>query len=180
MEASQGTERGKEGGEEIAFAFRRHARELYRFCLRRTGNAARADEALGEVFLQACTRQEEIDFQTGSLRAWLYGVARNVLHNQRREEQRQEATALRLTDLQRRAAEDASEELARRQVAQTLLCCLGALPEAQRQVVVLCVLGDRSYEAAASDLNVPVGTVRSRLYRARLSLALAVRAADGP
>jgi RNA polymerase sigma factor (sigma-70 family) len=179
MEASQGTERVEESKAEIAFAFRRYARELYRFCLRRTGNAARADEALGEVFLQACTHQEEIDFRAASLRGWLYGVARNVLHNQWREEQRQQATALRLTDLQRRAAEDASEEYARRQVTETLLCCLGALPEAQRQVVVLCVLGDCSYETVAGDLNVPIGTVRSRLYRARLSLALAVRAADG-
>lgn len=177
MEASP--ERVEEGREEIASAFRHHARELYRFCLRWTGNPARAEEALGEVFLQACTHQKDIDFGSDSLRPWLYGVARNVLHNQRREEQRQEATALRLTDLQRRTAEDAGEEFARRQVAQTLLCCLGALPETQRQVVVLCVLGDRSYEAAASALNVPVGTVRSRLNRARLSLALAVRAADG-
>jgi RNA polymerase sigma factor (sigma-70 family) len=179
MEASQGSEQVGEGNAEIASAFRHYARELYRFCLRWTGNAARAEEALAEVFLQACTHQEEIDFGSGSLRAWLYGVARNVLQNQRREEQRQQATALRLVDLQRRAAEDAGEEFARRQVAQTLLCCLGSLPEAQRQVVVLCVLGDRSYEAAARDLDVPIGTVRSRLYRARLSLALAVRAADG-
>ena len=179
MEASQGSERVAEGNDEIAAAFRRYAGELYRFCLRWTGNPARAEEALAEVFLQACTRQEEIEFGSAPLRPWLYGVARNVLHNQRREEQRQLATALRLTDLHRRSADDAGEEFARRQATQTLLCCLEALPEAQRQVVVLCVLGDRSYEAAASDLNVPIGTVRSRLYRARLSLALAVRAADG-
>jgi len=179
MEASHSRGEAEEGGERIAAAFRRHAEELYRFCLRLTGSPARADEALGEIFLQACARQDEIDFGSGPLRPWLYGVARNVLHNQRREEQRQRATALRLRDLQRRVAEDAGEEYARRQATQTLLCSLDALPEAQRQVVVLCVLDDRSYEAAANDLNVPVGTVRSRLYRARLNLALAVRAADG-
>ena len=179
MEASHTTGRRGEDGEEIASAFRSHARELYRFCLRLTGNPTRADEALGEVFMQVCARRQEIDFGSRPLRPWLYGIARNVLLNQWREEQRQQATALRLTDLHRRSAEDAGEEFARRQVTQTLLCSLGALPEEQRQVVVLCVFDDRSYEAAASDLNVPVGTVRSRLYRARLSLALAVRAADG-
>jgi DNA-directed RNA polymerase specialized sigma24 family protein len=60
-----------------------------------------------------------------------------------------------------------------------LVGSLGALPEGQREVAALCLLGDSSYEAAASELEVPVGTVRSRLYRARLSLALAVRGADG-
>jgi len=178
MEASHGTGGVEEGKERIATAFRRHAQELYQFCLRLTGSPVRADEALGEVFLQACKRQGEIDLGSGPLRPWLYGVARNVLHNQRREEQRQRATALRLTAFHRRSAEDAGEEYARRQATQTLLCSLDALPEAQRQVVVLCVFDDRSYEAAARVLEIPVGTVRSRLYRARLNLALAVHGVD--
>jgi RNA polymerase sigma factor (sigma-70 family) len=180
MDSSGGNgQRGDGDGDAIATAFRRYASELYRFCLRFTGNHGRAEEALGEVFLQACRRQEELDFASRPMRPWLYGVARNVLQNQRRVEQRQQAAARSLKDLNRRAAEDAGEELARRQTTEDLIGSLGALPKAQRQVVVLCVLDDRSYEAAASDLNVPVGTVRSRLYRARLSLALAVRAADG-
>jgi DNA-directed RNA polymerase specialized sigma24 family protein len=54
-----------------------------------------------------------------------------------------------------------------------------ALPQGQREVVSLCLLGGRSYEAAAVDLKVPIGTVRSRLARARLSLAHAVRTANG-
>jgi RNA polymerase sigma-70 factor, ECF subfamily len=179
MDASGGNGQTGGGGDEIAAAFRRHASELYRFCLRLTGDQNQAEEALGEVFLQACKRQEELDFVSRSMRPWLYAVARNVLHNQRREEQRQQAAARGLKELDRRVAEDASEELARRQATEALIGSLGALPKAQRQVIVLCVLDDRSYEAAASDLNVPVGTIRSRLYRARLRLALAVRNADG-
>lgn len=179
MAVSRGRKHDQGGRDEIAVAFRCHAGELYGFCLRLTGNTARAEEALGEVFLEACRQREEIDFDSRPARPWLYAVARNVLHNQRRVEQRQEATASSLKDLHLHFSEDASEELARRQATRTLIGSLIALPEAQRKVVVLCVLADRSYEAAASDLNVPVGTVRSRLNRARHSLALAVRAADG-
>ncbi len=163
----------------FACAYRRHGKELYRFCLRRLGNPGAAEEALATVFLEAWRRREEVDFSSRPMRPWLFGVARNVVRNQRRAQHRQEVTVRNLEHLHRRHAEDPSEELARRQVADALICSLGALPDGQRQVVSLCLLGDRSYEAAADDLKVPVGTVRSRLYRARLNLALAVRVADG-
>jgi RNA polymerase sigma factor (sigma-70 family) len=166
-------------GEEFARLYQCHARELFRFCLRRVGNPAGAEEVLATVFLEAWRRRNEVDFTCKPAQPWLYGVARNVLRNQHRAQQRREVTLRNLEYLQQHYADDPSEELARRQTARALVGSLEALPQAQREVVSLCLFSGRSYEAAAMDLKVPVGTVRSRLSRARLNLARAVRLADG-
>jgi RNA polymerase sigma factor (sigma-70 family) len=168
-----------EEGKSFSCAYRSYADELYRFCLRQTGDRALAEEVSATVFLEAWRRYEEVDFSSRPIRPWLYGVARNVLRNQRRAQLRQEEAIRDLGQLNRRYADDPSEELARREVTCALVCSLESLTEGQRQVVNLCLLGDSSYEAAAGDLEVPVGTVRSRLARARLNLTLAVRAASG-
>lgn len=174
--------RGGDGDERerVAFtrAYRRYSDELYRYCLPRIGNPATAEEVLATVFLEAWRRRHEVDFTSRPIRPWLYGVARNVMRNQRRAQRRQEATVRDLGYLHRRHAEDPSEALARRQATHALVGSLDSLPDDQRAVVELCLLGGFSYEAAAGDLKVPIGTVRSRLSRARLNLALAVRAAD--
>jgi RNA polymerase sigma-70 factor (ECF subfamily) len=165
--------------EEFSFLYRRHADELYRFCLRRTGNPAAAEEVLATVFLESWRRRHELDFRSKPARPWLYAVARNVLRNQWRDQRRQEAAIRTLEYVQRRYADDPSEELARQQTARVLVGSLEALPREQREVVGLCMFGGRSYAAAALDLKVPIGTVRSRLARARLNLAHAVRTASG-
>jgi RNA polymerase sigma-70 factor (ECF subfamily) len=134
---------------------------------------------MATVFLEAWRRRGEVDFESRPIRPWLYGVARNVLRNQRRAQRRQEATVRSLEYVHRRYAEDPSEVLVRQQAAHAVVGSLESLPAGQREVVDLCLLGDLSYAAAAGDLEVPVGTVRSRLSRARLHLALAVRAAGG-
>jgi RNA polymerase sigma factor (sigma-70 family) len=180
MKGSLGRGHRTEREDEYTFscAYRQHGRDLHRFCLRHLGDSGAAEEALATVFLEAWRRRDEVDFSK-PIRPWLFGVARNVIRNQRRAEHRRKVTVQNLEYLHCRHSEDPSEELARRQATAALICSLGALPDEQRQVVGLCLLGDSSYEAAADDLEVPVGTVRSRLYRARLNLALAVRTADG-
>jgi RNA polymerase sigma-70 factor (ECF subfamily) len=172
----------REAVERAAFdsLYRDHADQLYGFCLRRTGNPSLAEEARATVFLEAWRRRREIDLTSRPVAPWLFGVARNVLRNQRRTEGRQDATQRDLSRLQRRHAEDLSEQLARRELASALVGSLRDLPPPQRQVVGLCLLGQRSYAAAAGTLEIPVGTVRSRLSRARLHIEIAVRAADGP
>lgn len=181
MAGSHGMGSGSDEEERKAFtsAYRRHADEVYRFCMRRVRNPAIAEEVLATVFMEAWRRREEVDFESRPIRPWLYGVARNVLRNHWRTQRRQEVTQRNLEHVQRRYADDASEELDRRQTTEVLIGSLESLPEGQRRVVSLCLLGDSSYEDAAGDLEVPVGTVRSRLSRARLALALAVRAANG-
>ncbi|HKG04506.1 MAG TPA: RNA polymerase sigma factor [Conexibacter sp.] len=169
-------------GSEAVFdlLYRRYANSVYRFCLRRTRDADMAEDALAIVFLEAWRRRGEVDLTSRPAEPWLYGVARNVLRNQQRTLRRRNAS---LRDLGRTAAscapDDVSERVEHRQALELLLHALHALPPAQRAVVGLCVLEDRSYEAAAGALQIPIGTVRSRLSRARLHLALAVSAADG-
>jgi RNA polymerase sigma-70 factor (ECF subfamily) len=159
--------------------YRSHADQVYGFCLRRTGDPTLAEDARATVFLEAWRRRREVDLTSRPVAPWLFGVARNVLRNQSRAERRQGATQRDLGHLQRRHGEDLSEQLARRQVANALVGSLRELSPSQRQVVGLCLLGERSYEAAAGTLEIPIGTVRSRLSRARLHLEIAVRAADG-
>lgn len=176
----RGTRKECSGSQEEAVdqAFRCYADPLYGFCLRWTHNPALAEEVRQRVFLEAWRRRNEIDL-TRPLGPWLYGVARNVLLNEQRRQRSENTARQNLEYTHRRYAEDPSEEFERRQQAAALVSSLTSLPDAQRQVVSLCLLEERSYEAAAHALQIPVGTVRSRLSRARLSLALAVRAAAG-
>lgn len=169
-----------EHGEHVVFdaLYRHHADRVYGFCLRRTGNVTQAEEALAIVFLEAWRRRRDVDFASRPAAPWLYGVARNVLRNQRRAMRRHDATLHSLGQVQRGRSEDVCEYVQRQQVTDALLRSLRALPPAQRDVVGLCLLGDRSYEAAAGALQIPIGTVRSRLSRARTQLASAIRAAE--
>ncbi|HEX4805534.1 MAG TPA: sigma-70 family RNA polymerase sigma factor [Conexibacter sp.] len=160
--------------------YRRCAEPVYRYCLRRTGDADLAEDALAIVFLEAWRRRDEVDLTSLPAEPWLYGVARNVLRNQRRSRRRRDATLHSLGHARPPAAlDDVSERVERQQVMDALVRSLHALPPGQRAVVDLCVLEDRTYEAAAGALRIPVGTVRSRLSRARVHLSLAVRAAEG-
>lgn len=161
--------------------YRRYAHQVYRFLLRRTGgDADMAEDALGIVFLEAWRRRGDVDLTSRPVMPWLYGVARNVLRNQRRSVRRREATLRRLGHAGLPRSDDVvSEHVERRQQMDALLHTLRTMPPAQREVVGLCLLDDRSYEAVAGTLEIPIGTVRSRLSRARGQLALAIRTAEG-
>jgi len=180
METSPGSTLSRDG-EHLAFEaeYRRHAPSLYRFCLSRLRDEAWAKDFVQEVFEQAWRQRESVDFHSRPIAPWLYGVARNMLRNQGRERARTEIALNSLGAVVLRYAEDPFAELERREAAAALVGSLGSLPTGQRQVVGLCLLGDSSYAAAAAALEVPVGTVRSRLNRARLNLGLAIRDADG-
>lgn len=161
--------------EALTSAFVSFEKKLQAYCLRRGSNSA--EDVTQNVFLEAWRRREEVDFDSPPQK-WLYGTTKNVLRTQRRRELRKQKANEDLALTQRRHGEDPSEELARRSAARAIVRSLTSLPETQRQVVCLCLLGDCSYEEAADHLKVPVGTVRSRLSRARRQLVLAVRAAD--
>lgn len=176
--SSRGDHSTKDERRAFEAEYERHAPGLYRFCLSWLRDEARAKDFVQEVFEQAWKQRERVDFSSRPISPWLYGVARNMLRSQWRERARCELALASLAALACRYAEDPGEELARRETAQALVGSLGSLPDGQRQVVSLCLLGDSSYEAAAVALSVPVGTVRSRLHRARINLALAVRGAD--
>jgi RNA polymerase sigma factor (sigma-70 family) len=146
--------------------FRRHAQAVFVFLVRRTGDRELAEDLTSTVFLEAWRKRRDVVIQGESALPWLYGVALNCARNARRSLQRHRAALGRLA-LERPlpgSLEEASE-------LRRVLELLRRLPEDQRDVVVACAWTGLSYEDAALALGISVGTVRSRLSRARTRLA---------
>jgi len=167
------------GQGEFEAAFERHFDGVYRFCASRTGNPAVAQEIAQKVFAEAWKQWGEISTPGRPIAPWLFTVARHMVSGQQRDRRRKENLVRTLGAVQPRYADDPCDELVRSHTARALVGSLRSLPPGQRQVVSLCLLNEWSYEAAAAALHIPVGTVRSRLSRARVNLALAVRGANG-
>jgi RNA polymerase sigma-70 factor (ECF subfamily) len=162
--------------------FERHSRAVYNFAFRSTGNWAAAEDAASDVFLTAWRRRGEVVFTTasGSVLPWLLGVTANLLRNQRRGGRRASTALGRLNA--REVQPDHSDETLGRIADEAQMAEVQAvveqLPEHERDVLALCVWAGLDYEEAAIALGVPVGTVRSRLSRARTHLRELV-GADG-
>jgi RNA polymerase sigma factor (sigma-70 family) len=160
-------------GDSDAFGllFERHARLIYNYCFRRVGDSATAQDMLSMVFLEAWRRRDKALPPDKTL-PWLYGIATNVTRHQRRSERRFAAALRRLpsSDAEPDFAGAADERLDYERQAQKALDLLKALPQREQDVFVLCAGMELSYEDAALALDLPVGTVRSRLSRARARL----------
>jgi RNA polymerase sigma factor (sigma-70 family) len=160
-------------GEAAAFGvlFERHGRAVYNFCFRRTANWAAAEDLTSIVFLEAWRRRSEVRLKDGRALPWLLGVAINVLRNRRRSERRHRAALARLP-LERGPdfADDVDARLDDERRMRTTLRAVAKLPRREQEVVALCAWGGLSYEDVALALRLPVGTVRSRLSRARARL----------
>jgi len=170
-------------GNEGAFIefYRRHQGLVYRFALQMSGKTEIAEEATQDVFMAVMGSAARYDSERGSVAAFLYGIARNVVLRAL-ERERPYITVLDDADSEyagRLAAEeDVLGDLARNERIDTLRKAVLALPPAYREVVVLCDLHERDYAEAASALGCAVGTVRSRLHRARALLMEKVRAGE--
>ena len=149
--------------------FDRHATVLFRYLVRRVG-PGEADGMLGEVFRIAFERRGDFDVSRSDARPWLYGIASNLLSNHRRHEARRLRATARLLAGQT-ASEDATEHVAARLDAAAswpgVIAAIDALPDVERSALFLHVWEGLSYEEIATSLDIPVGTVRSRLNRAR-------------
>jgi len=161
--------------------FERHHLVIWRFLARSAGRQA-ADELAGEVFLIAFRRRASYDPERGSVRSWLYGIAANQLRERGRRAARLRRAVLRLAG--RREADgvapgaDESSALMQRAGTDLVLRCLEGLGAIDREVLVLFAWERLSYEEIAAALAVPVGTVRSRLARARQRLRHAMELGD--
>jgi RNA polymerase sigma factor (sigma-70 family) len=144
-------------GEPDAFGvlFERHARAVYNFLFRRTADWALAEDLTSVVFLEAWRRREDVRLDGGVALPWLLGVATNVLRK-RVPRERDDGFA-----------EDANERLDDERRMRFVLRSVAKLPRHEQEVLALCGWAELSYEEAAVALDVPVGTVRSRLSRAR-------------
>jgi RNA polymerase sigma-70 factor (ECF subfamily) len=161
-------------GEAAAFGvlFERYARAIYNYCFRRMGEWALAEDLTSVVFLEAWRRRATVVLAGDSALPWLYGVATNVVRSQRRAKRRYRAALARIPrDRPAEFAGDVEERLDDERAMRAVLEAVLKLPRAQRDVIALCVWSELSYQDAAVALGVPVGTVRSRLARARAALA---------
>ncbi len=163
------------GGDTESFGtlFERHARTVYNHCFRRTASWADAEELVSTVFVEAWRRRGEVQPIGESMRPWLLGVANNVLRNHRRSQGRYRAALARLPrpGAQPDPADDVAGRLADEQQMRRVLALVEQLPRRDQEVLSLCAWSQLSYKEAALVLDVAVGTVRSRLARARARLA---------
>jgi RNA polymerase sigma-70 factor, ECF subfamily len=153
--------------------FERHARSVYNHCFRRTASWADAEELTSAVFVEAWRRRREVRPIDESARPWLLGVANNLLRNHRRSHRRYRAALARLPDPvpQPDPADDVAERLADERHMRRVLAHVERLPSRDQEILALCAWSELTYHEAASVLDIPVGTVRSRLARARARLA---------
>ncbi len=165
--------------ERFAVLFDRYARQVHRYVSRRLGTQL-ADDIVGETFLVAFRRRETYDPERTLARPWLYGIATTLVARHRRSEERF------LRALQRTGTDPLPEPMAEtvvRRVAagaqeRALGGALARLPRGDRDVLLLVAWADLSYEETAQTLGIPLGTVRSRLHRARRRLREALGGAD--
>jgi RNA polymerase sigma-70 factor (ECF subfamily) len=153
-------------GESAAFAELYDRREpgLYRYALHMTGSVATAQEIAHDVFVQLMSSGNRFDAGRGSLEGWMYGVARNLVRVFRRSGPVEAPVDQAFHD-------DILGELIDIENIAALHAAIRELPEQYREAVVLCDLEERNYDEAARLMQCPVGTVRSRLHRARGLLA---------
>jgi RNA polymerase sigma-70 factor (ECF subfamily) len=153
--------------EAFAVIFERHFDEIHRYLRRR--HPREADELAAEVFTAAFDARERYRAVSDSARPWLFGIASNLLAGRRRSERR----ALRAYARSAERHEEAGDydRVAARADAERLSTMVAAavarLRADDRDTLLLYALSDLSYEEVAFALEVPVGTVRSRLARAR-------------
>ena len=153
-------------GDRRAFAalYERYEPALYRYALHMSGSRSSAEEVAHEVFVRLMGPHLNFDERRGTLEAYLYGVARNLVRVMRRQGGAEDP-------VEQAIVHDILGDLIRDETMTALYGALEGLPERYRDAVVLCDLEERSYEDAARIIGCPVGTVRSRLHRARTLLA---------
>jgi RNA polymerase sigma-70 factor, ECF subfamily len=189
-------------GDEDSFTllYRRKHPAIYRFALHMSGNTAVAEDVTQEVFMTLIRDAKRFDPALGTLGGFLFGIARN--HLRRRWDQErgavplpataEELDAILLAHVGRRNGgpgngngnghgngvagfADHSDEMVSRENIRRVRQAIATLPENYREVVVLCEMDEMSYEDAAAALECPIGTVRSRLHRAKSMLTEKLR-----
>jgi len=177
-------ERSASDPEAFAILYDRHAATLHRYVARRIGEGA-ADDVVADTFLCAFRKRARFDPDaTPDARPWLYGIAANLIGKHTRSEVRMLRAYARtgadpvltpqatFDDVSGRAdSATANRDLAR---------ALATLTKADREVLLLIAWADLSYAEVAAALGIPVGTVRSRLNRARTRVRAALGGIDPP
>src|SRR5262245_52756182 len=167
-------------GDAFEALYDRRQGAIYRFVLRMSGSPALAEDVTQDVFMALLRDGRQFDPSRGTVASYLYGMARHrVLRRLERERSfvslTEEEEELPLSE-RFVADDDPLVEYAQQELAETVRQAVLALPAHYREVVVLCNLQELNYEQAAEVIGCPVGTIRSRLNRARALLVEKLRA----
>jgi len=161
---------------------RTHHRRVYGLCYRFTGNAADAEDLTQDVFLKIYSNLSSFDFTRGSLQVWITTMTRNLLVDNFRRTRNQRATgsldegwdgADELRPVDRLVSEGPSphESAAQKELSKMVQNALARVSTELREAVILRDLQDLDYKEIAQVLNIPEGTVKSRISRGRAELA---------
>jgi RNA polymerase sigma factor (sigma-70 family) len=157
--------------------FKRHWDDLYRFCLKRAGSAG--EDIAAEAFRVAFDRRRRYDARYSDARPWLFGIATNLLRDHFRIARREESKLERSVALEALSRSDTElDGLERQLLGPDLAAALHGIPAADRDALLLLAWADLDYEQIALALGIPLGTVRSRIHRARQRVREYLQASD--
>jgi RNA polymerase sigma-70 factor (ECF subfamily) len=160
-------------GDRDAFAalFRRHHATVFRFSRQMLGSREAAEDVTQEVFIALVQTAARYDQSRGSLSTYLYGIARNLVCQRHRRNRLRNEVDVDGIDHDGSpvlaVSSDPVDELSRARLIGSLRQAILGLPVHYREAIVLCELNSLSYEEAAAVVGCPIGTIRSRLSRAR-------------
>jgi RNA polymerase sigma-70 factor (ECF subfamily) len=168
-------ERSLRDPEAFARLFDRYAAEIHRYAARRLGTEL-ADDVMAETFTVAFQRRDRYDLAQVEAIPWLYGIATNLIREHRRAEERgYRAHARAAAEPAYNADLDRADSRVTAEAARDrLVAALADLSAGDRDVLLLVVWGQLAHDEVASALGIPVGTVGSRLHRARKRLRAAL------
>ena len=156
----------------FAALFDRHYRAIHRFLHARIGRVL-AEDIASETFTVAFRRRASYDLSRPNARPWLYGIAVNLMRDHRRTEERRLSAYVRAAHAEEVQLDEPEAGLDR-----TVAAALLELSPSDRHLILLYAWAQLSYEELAEALNLPLGTVRSRLSRTRSKLRTTLAALD--
>jgi RNA polymerase sigma factor (sigma-70 family) len=168
-------QRSRHEHEQFTVVFRRHAPYIQRYVVRRLGQDA-ADDIVAETFLLAFRQRDTYDLARADARSWLYGIATNLIGRHRLAETRQYRALARtgVDPVTESFTDRVDDRVSANAASRRLAAGLARLSKEHRDTLLLVAWGDLSYEETATALGVPIGTVRSRVSRARSKLRQAL------
>ncbi len=156
--------------------YERHARAVQSYCLWRTADLQAAEDAASTVFLEAWRKRQRLQLTSNSAAPLLLGIANNIVRRQWRSQRRYRDAVARVRNAGQIPTDLEAEAIARVDAMQQVRDggeAIRGLPRREREVLALLAWSDLSYGEIAEALGLPVGTVRSRLARARTRLGAA-------
>ncbi len=161
--------------------FERHVDSVYNFCFRRTGSWSAAEDLTSLVFLEAWRRRKEVQLSGDSILPWLFAVSINCCRNLERTSRRHRRLLAKLSGSKQSESFEnaANQRIDDERLMSSVLATFNRLRPEERDVITLCDWFNLTYSEAAIALDIPLGTVRSRLSRARANLRNLADVNDG-